>query len=125
MAVRKDALPEAIKWVDVGRRIAPACLECPLKYCVLDTNGVDEETRVEKWERDMKIVQLRKEGVPIPELQRAFKLSGRQIHRIIQTGSRPRPNTYLTEKIPQGAPAKKVDQLARELPAGFKGLKPY
>lgn len=82
--VRTDTLPEHTRYIDDGCEVSRTCLECPLHVC-----RYDEPIHIDdRAERDDRIFKLRKDGVPIPELARAFDISTRSVQRIIQRGGR-------------------------------------
>ena len=73
------------RYYDTGCSYHDACLSCPFPECRYEGErgeGFQKEIAI----RDRKIFSLRKNGVPVPELQRAFNLSKRSIARIIQKG---------------------------------------
>jgi hypothetical protein len=85
--VRADTLPENMRYADDGCEESPSCLNCPLPVCKYDDPGwlKREDRRV----RDDEIFRLRKQGVPVPELSRQFRVSTRTVHRVIQRGGAP------------------------------------
>lgn len=88
---RRDALPERANYADQGCVTDahgpghPSCLDCPLPACKYD---IGEDPKVERNER---IFELRKAGVPRIELARQFNISIRTVDRIIQSGGAAHP----------------------------------
>jgi hypothetical protein len=85
--VRADTLPENMRYADDGCEESPSCLNCPLPICKYDDPGWLR--REDRRHRDDEIFRLRKEGVPVPELARQFRVSTRTVHRVIQRGGAP------------------------------------
>ena len=69
---------------DTGCKVAPRCLDCPLQVCVYDQPGT--LSAIYRAKRDARIWELRKSGVPDRELMRAFGVSQRHIHRVMERG---------------------------------------
>ena len=82
--VRSDTLPENTRYSDDGCEVSASCLECPLAMCKYDDPGWLR--RADRRQRDDEIFRLRKQGVPVPELARQFRVSSRTVHRIVQRG---------------------------------------
>jgi len=71
---------------DKGCEYAPSCLNCPLPQCIYDVPGGMPVLR--RKQRDAEIIRLWKEGKKPKELAPMFKLSSREVLRIIKRGSR-------------------------------------
>lgn len=88
---RIDGLPEGSRYADQGcppDRYGPghpSCLDCPLPECKY-------EWVLDNAERNERIFELRKAGVPVIELARQFDVSTRTVHRIIQSGGAAHPS---------------------------------
>jgi len=85
--VRADTLPENMRYSDDGCEASSSCLTCPLAICKYDDPGWLK--REDRKLRDEEIFRLRKEGVPVPELARQFRVSTRTVHRVVQRGGAP------------------------------------
>ena len=84
--VRRDALPEEIRYRDDGCDIHPQCLTCPLPRCRYDEpGGLRGMLNVY---RDQQIVALRGDGAPVDQIAERYSLSRRTVFRILSTGSR-------------------------------------
>jgi len=65
---------------DRGCDYSPSCLDCPLPICRYDSA---DRSRTALSKRDVKILELRAQGLSIDQLAREFNLSQRQIYRIV------------------------------------------
>jgi hypothetical protein len=82
--VRADTLPENTNYRDDGCDISDSCLDCPLPVCKFDAPGWLQ--RASRYERDMNIVNMRvRDGLSVDEIADRVELSGRTIHRILQS----------------------------------------
>lgn len=70
-----------VKYRDTGCEFASSCLDCPFPQCVYEYPGGKSAWLKEK--RDSEIKRLFKEGKALEELATLFKLSERQIQRIV------------------------------------------
>ncbi len=84
--VRRDALPEEIRYRDDGCDIHPQCLTCPLPRCRYDEPG-GLRGMLNAY-RDQQIVVLRGDGAPVDQIAERYSLSRRTVFRILSTGSR-------------------------------------
>lgn len=84
--VRRDALPEEIRYRDDGCDIHPQCLTCPLPRCRYDEPG--GLRGLLNAYRDQQIVALRGDGAPVDQIAERYSLSRRTVFRILSTGSR-------------------------------------
>ncbi len=84
--VRRDALPEEIRYRDDGCDIHPQCLTCPLPRCRYDEPG-GLRGMLNAY-RDQQIVALRGDGAPVDQIAERYSLSRRTVFRILSTGSR-------------------------------------
>ncbi len=84
--VRRDALPEEIRYRDDGCDIHPQCLTCPLPRCRYDEPG--GLRGMLNASRDQQIVALRGDGAPVDQIAERYRLSRRTVFRILSTGSR-------------------------------------
>ncbi len=84
--VRRDALPEEIRYRDDGCDIHPECLTCPLPRCRYDEPG-GLRGMLNAY-RDEQIVALRGDGAPVDQIAERYRLSRRTVFRILSTGSR-------------------------------------
>ncbi len=84
--VRRDALPEEIRYRDDGCDIHPQCLTCPLPRCRYDEPG--GLRGLLNAYRDQQIVALRGDGAPVDQIAERYNLSRRTVFRILSTGSR-------------------------------------
>lgn len=88
---RRDLLPENVKYRDDGcDEGGSSCLNCPLARCVYDDPMYGRHAA--HVARNRRIFELRKEGVPVRDLVRAYKVSVRTVHRIIQAGGEIKPS---------------------------------
>ncbi len=83
--VRRDALPEEIRYRDDGCDIHPQCLTCPLPRCRYDEPG-GLRSMLNAY-RDEQIVALRGDGAPVDQIAERYNLSRRTVFRILSTGS--------------------------------------
>ena len=83
--VRRDALPEEIRYRDDGCDIHPQCLTCPLPRCRYDEPG-GLRGMLNAY-RDEQIVALRGDGAPVDQIAERYSLSRRTVFRILSTGS--------------------------------------
>ncbi len=83
--VRRDALPEEIRYRDDGCDIHPQCLTCPLPRCRYDEPG-GLRGMLNAY-RDQQIVALRGDGVPVDQIAEQYNLSRRTVFRILSAGS--------------------------------------
>ncbi len=107
--VRRDALPEEIRYRDDGCDIHPQCLTCPLPRCRYDEPG-GLRGMLNAY-RDQQIVALRGDGAPVDQIAERYSLSRRTVFRILSTGS------------PSGASesAKRTRQAVSAAPAAGNG----
>ncbi len=107
--VRRDALPEEIRYRDDGCDIHPECLTCPLPRCRYDEPG-GLRGMLNAY-RDQQIVALRGDGAPVDQIAERYSLSRRTVFRILSTGS------------PSGASesAKRTRQAVSAAPAAGNG----
>ena len=84
--VRRDALPEEIRYRDDGCDIHSQCLTCPLPRCRYDEPG-GLRGMLNAY-RDQQIVALRGDGAPVDQIAERYNLSRRTVFRILATGSR-------------------------------------
>ncbi len=107
--VRRDALPEEIRYRDDGCDIHPQCLTCPLPRCRYDEPG-GLRGMLNAY-RDQQIVALRGDGAPVDQIAERYDLSRRTVFRILSTGS------------PSGASesAKRTRQAVSAAPAAGNG----
>ncbi len=84
--VRRDALPEEIRYRDDGCDIHSQCLTCPLPRCRYDEPG-GLRGMLNAY-RDEQIVALRGDGAPVDQIAERYNLSRRTVFRILSTGSR-------------------------------------
>ncbi len=84
--VRRDALPEEIRYRDDGCDIHSQCLTCPLPRCRYDEPG-GLRGMLNAY-RDEQIVALRGDGAPVDQIAERYSLSRRTVFRILSTGSR-------------------------------------
>jgi hypothetical protein len=84
--VRRDALPEEIKYRDDGCDIHPYCLTCPLPRCRYDEPG-GVRAMLNAY-RDQQILALRHDGAPVDQIAERYRLSRRTVFRILSHGSR-------------------------------------
>ena len=106
--VRADTLPENMRYSDDGCEESRSCLTCPLAMCKYDDPGWLK--REDRKHRDDEIFRLRKEGVPVPELARQFRVSTRTVHRVVQRGGAAEGES--TEDEDEG-PLVSVEELVR------------
>ncbi len=83
--VRRDALPEEIRYRDDGCDIHSQCLTCPLPRCRYDEPG-GLRGMLNAY-RDEQIVALRGDGAPVDQIAERYSLSRRTVFRILSTGS--------------------------------------
>ncbi len=83
--VRRDALPEEIRYRDDGCDIHPQCLTCPLPRCRYDEPG-GLRGMLNAY-RDQQIVALRGDGAPVDQIAERYSLSRRTVFRILSIGS--------------------------------------
>ena len=83
--VRRDALPEEIRYRDDGCDIHSQCLTCPLPRCRYDEPG-GLRGMLNAY-RDQQIVALRGDGAPVDQIAERYRLSRRTVFRILSTGS--------------------------------------
>ena len=83
--VRRDALPEEIRYRDDGCDIHSECLTCPLPRCRYDEPG-GLRGMLNAY-RDQQIVALRGDGAPVDQIAERYRLSRRTVFRILSTGS--------------------------------------
>ena len=83
--VRRDALPEEIKYRDDGCDIHPHCLTCPLPRCRYDEPG-GVRAMLNAY-RDEQIVALRHDGAPVDQIAERYRLSRRTVFRILSSAS--------------------------------------
>jgi DNA-binding NarL/FixJ family response regulator len=107
--VRRDALPEEIRYRDDGCDMHPQCLTCPLPRCRYDEPG-GLRGMLNAY-RDQQIVALRGDGAPVDQIAERYSLSRRTVFRILSTGS------------PSGASesAKRTRQAVSAAPAAGNG----
>ncbi len=84
--VRRDALPEEIKYRDDGCDIHTHCLTCPLPRCRYDEPG-GVRAMLNAY-RDQQIAALRHDGAPVDQIAERYRLSRRTVFRILSQGSR-------------------------------------
>ncbi len=84
--VRRDALPEEIRYRDDGCDVHPHCLTCPLPRCRYDEPG-GLRAMLNAY-RDQQIVALRGDGAHVDQIAERFGLSRRTVFRILSQGSR-------------------------------------
>lgn len=78
---RADVQPDAYHYRDTGCKLAPACLQCPLKACQYDTPRRTQR----RINRDRKVLALSEsEGLSAAELAKRFNVSTRTIDRAIK-----------------------------------------
>lgn len=104
---RQDTLPEGMKFPDDGCHEEPSCLNCKLPQCIYDT-GAFQFSQEKKAERDRRIFELRKQGVPPVDLARQFRLSPRSVLRIIQRGGPSERSRQLELDDVQGKPTSEI-----------------
>jgi hypothetical protein len=77
-----DRVPELTHYQDEGCRVWPSCLSCPLPRCIYDDprQGRGARTRL----RDADIARLSAEGWTANALAAHYKVSRRQIFRILR-----------------------------------------
>jgi hypothetical protein len=73
--------PDAINWTDRGCSVRPKCVDCPLPVCRYEVHG--GYAAIQRPDRDAEIIQRRRAGAKILELQDRFGLQRRQIFRIL------------------------------------------
>ena len=83
--VRRDALPEEIRYRDDGCDMHSQCLTCPLPRCRYDEPG-GLRGMLNAY-RDQQIVALRGDGAPVDQIAERYSLSRRTVFRILSTGS--------------------------------------
>ncbi len=83
--VRRDALPEEIKYRDDGCDIHPHCLTCPLPRCRYDEPG-GVRAMLNAY-RDEQIVAQRHDGAPVDQIAERYRLSRRTVFRILSSAS--------------------------------------
>ncbi len=107
--VRRDALPEEIRYRDDGCDIHSQCLTCPLPRCRYDEPG-GLRGMLNAY-RDQQIVALRGDGAPVDQIAERYSLSRRTVFRILSTGS------------PSGAsePERRTRQAVSTAPAAGNG----
>ena len=81
LRVRCDALPENFEYQDDGCEVAPACLSCPLERCRYDEFHGLHMARLRA--RNPQVVALRRDGALIREIMAQFRLSRRQVYRVL------------------------------------------
>lgn len=85
-----DLRPEYIHYKDTGCEFAPSCLDCPFPRCVYQDHQEDTleafRKRQSKASSREQIGKLYHEGKSTLELASIFKMSQRQIQRIIKKG---------------------------------------
>ena len=91
--VRRDALPEEIRYRDDGCDIHSQCLTCPLPRCRYDEPG-GLRGMLNAY-RDQQIVALRGDGAPVDQIAERYRLSRRTVFRILSTGSPSGPSETL------------------------------
>ena len=79
--VRRDALPEEIRYRDDGCDIHTHCLTCPLPRCRYDEPG-GLRAMLNAY-RDQQIVALRRDGEHVDQIAERFSLSRRTVFRIL------------------------------------------
>ena len=110
--VRRDALPEEIRYRDDGCDVHSQCLTCPLPRCRYDEPG-GLRGMLNAY-RDQQIVALRGDGAPVDQIADRYSLSRRTVFRILSTGS-PSPDS-------SGESAKRTGQaVSAALAAGNGG----
>ena len=130
--VRRDALPEEIRYRDDGCDIHPQCLTCPLPRCRYDEPG-GLRGMLNAY-RDQQIVALRGDGAPVDQIAERYNLSRRTVFRILSTGhAYAEAHTYRQAGSPSGAsvrqgsdsehgePAKRTRQAVSTAPAAGNG----
>lgn len=111
-----NRLPENIDYVDDGCEVAPRCLECPLARCKHDERFYSKGNKeMPVAERNAKVFELRKKGIPTPDIARAFKIAPRTVLRIVQNGGAPPKRINTTYEEPKVKP-ENLEQ---------NGFKPY
>lgn len=83
--VRRDALPEEIRYRDDGCDMHSQCLTCPLPRCRYDEPG-GLRGMLNAY-RDQQIVALRGDGAPVDQIADRYSLSRRTVFRILSTGA--------------------------------------
>ncbi len=83
--VRRDALPEEIRYRDDGCDIHTHCLTCPLPRCRYDEPG-GLRAMLNAY-RDQQIVALRRDGEHVDQIAERFSLSRRTVFRILSSVS--------------------------------------
>lgn len=76
-----SGLPEHQVFADTGCEVHPACLSCPLVACRFDTPG--GMGRVFLDARDEEMRRRRRGGATIAELQQRYKMSNRNVFRVL------------------------------------------
>ncbi len=79
--VRRDALPEEIRYRDDGCDMHSQCLTCPLPRCRYDEPG-GLRGMLNAY-RDQQIVALRGDGAPVDQIADRYSLSRRTVFRIL------------------------------------------
>jgi hypothetical protein len=85
---RGDLLPEQTRYRDDGCDVHPSCLTCPLPRCRYEQRG--GLRGMMNAYRDRQVLELREEGIEVPELSERFGLSRRTIFRILENAARRR-----------------------------------
>ncbi len=83
--VRRDALPEEIRYRDDGCDVHSHCLTCPLPRCRYDEPG-GLRAMLNAY-RDQQIAALRRDGEQVDQIAERFSLSRRTVFRILSHGS--------------------------------------
>lgn len=83
--VRKDTLPDGQEFIDEGCDIEPSCLSCSLPLCRYDQPS-HMLSLSKQYDRDTRIVELRKAGVPVEAIRKAYGIEQRTLYRILERG---------------------------------------
>ncbi|MCH7999217.1 MAG: helix-turn-helix domain-containing protein [Chloroflexi bacterium] len=110
--VRRDALPEEIRYRDDGCDIHSECLTCPLPRCRYDEPG-GLRGMLNAY-RDQQIVALRGDGAPVDQIAERYRLSRRTVFRILSTGSPSGPS----------GPSETLDSVGRRAAESAKRTRP-
>jgi hypothetical protein len=97
---RRDALPEHTQYADTGCDVHPSCLTCPLVRCRYDEPG--GVRKVSNEDRDLVIVGLLREGVPIDLIARRIGVSRRTVFRALARARIPQAQSNRERKAQTG-----------------------
>jgi len=115
---RKDTLVDGVSFStdapEICADIASSCLSCPLSRCRYDQRRDADDLG----ERNAKVFNLRKNGIPLRDIQTNFKISERTIHRIMQNGPYESPVQEPADTLDT------IDALASALQQRYKARKP-